>query len=113
MDQNLPAAGDMAVNRGGGAIRAIETLTRLAAASSVYLPPPRIDGSPGVDVVVQNTPRVTLSREEAASALGMSLDSFERHVQPDLRMVRRGRLRLVPVSELQRWAEQAAEKTIQ
>jgi hypothetical protein len=113
MDQNLPAAGDAAVNRGGGAIRAIETLTRLAAASSVHLAPPRIDGSPGVDVVVQNMPRVTLSREEAATALGMSLDSFERHVQSDLRMVRRGRLRLVPVSELERWAEEAAERTLQ
>jgi len=111
MDQNLSAAGDAAVNRGGGAIRAIETLTRLAAASSVCLPSPNI-ASPAVDVVVQNMPRVTLSREEAASALGMSLDSFERHVQPDLRIVRCGRLRLVPVAELDRWAREEAERTL-
>jgi excisionase family DNA binding protein len=57
-------------------------------------------------------PRITLSREEAATALGMSLDSFERHVQSELRLIRRGRLRLVPVSELERWAEQAAERTL-
>ena len=48
-------------------------------------------------------PRLGLSREEAAASLGMSLDSFERHIQPSIRLVRLGRMRLVPVSELQRW----------
>ena len=43
-----------------------------------------------------NVPRVALSRQEAALSLGMSLDSFERHVQPELRLIRRGKLRLVP-----------------
>lgn len=57
-------------------------------------------------------PRIALSREEAALALGVSLDSFERHVQPDLRLIRRGRLRLVPVSELERWAAEQAEPTL-
>jgi hypothetical protein len=31
------------------------------------------------------TPRLALSRSEAAAAIGISLDSFERHVQPHLR----------------------------
>jgi hypothetical protein len=44
-----------------------------------------------------NVPRVALSRQEAAMSLGMSLDSFERHVQPELRLIRRGKLRLVPL----------------
>jgi len=57
-------------------------------------------------------PRVALTRAEAAASLGMSLDSFERHVQPELRLIRRGSLRLVPVAELERWAEGAAESTI-
>jgi len=57
-------------------------------------------------------PRLALTREEAALSLGMSLDSFERHVQPTLCMVRLGRMRLVPVSELNRWLEQHAEHTI-
>jgi len=57
-------------------------------------------------------PRICLSREEAAASIGIGLDSFERHVQPHIRMIRRGRLRLVPISELQRWAEQAAERTL-
>ena len=54
-------------------------------------------------------PRVALSRQEAAISLGMSLDSFERHVQPELRLIRRGKLRLVPVAELERWADDSAE----
>jgi len=57
-------------------------------------------------------PRVALTREEAAAAVGMSLDSFERHVQPELRLIRRGKLRLVPIHELERWADGAAERTL-
>jgi len=49
-------------------------------------------------------PRVGLSRQDAAASLGMSLDSFERHVQPELKLIRRGKLRLIPVVELERWA---------
>lgn len=62
--------------------------------------------------VIGPVPRVALSREEAAAALGISLDSFERHVQPDVRLIRRGRLRLVPVCELERWAAEQAEPTL-
>src|SRR3954451_20711137 len=45
----------------------------------------------------------SVSREVAAEALGVSLDTFERHVLPDLRVVRRGRRVLVPTRELERW----------
>ncbi len=57
-------------------------------------------------------PRLGLTREEAAASLGMSLDSFERHVQPTLRLVRLGRMRVVPVGELRRWLEEHAERTL-
>ena len=57
-------------------------------------------------------PRVALTREEAAAAIGMSLNSFERHVQPTMRLVRLGRMRLVPVSELQRWLTEHARPTL-
>ncbi len=57
-------------------------------------------------------PRLALKREEAAASLGMSLDSFERHVQPTLRLVRAGSIRLVPVSELSRWLDAHAEHVI-
>jgi hypothetical protein len=53
-------------------------------------------------------PRVTLSREEAAAALGVSLAHFKRHIQPHLRLVRSGSCRLVAVEELRRWAQENA-----
>lgn len=53
-------------------------------------------------------PRITLTREEAAAALGLSLSSFERHVQPDLRLIRLGSTRLIPVGELSAWADRQA-----
>jgi excisionase family DNA binding protein len=56
--------------------------------------------------------RTALSRSEAAASMGLSLDSFERWIQPSIRLVRVGRVRLVPVAELERWLEQNAEHTI-
>jgi len=55
-----------------------------------------------VSTASSNVPRVALSRQAAAVSLGMSLDSFERHVQPELRLTRRGKLRLVPLTELEK-----------
>jgi hypothetical protein len=54
-------------------------------------------------------PRLALTRAEAAAALAMSLDSFERYCQPTMRLVRVGRMRLVPVTELDRWLREHAE----
>jgi excisionase family DNA binding protein len=56
--------------------------------------------------------RLALTRREAAEAIGVSVDSFERHVQPELRLVRRGSLRLVPIAELERWIEHNAGLTL-
>lgn len=54
-------------------------------------------------------PRFALSREEAAEALGVSVDFLDEHVLPDLRVVRVGRRKLIPVKELERWiADNAA-----
>jgi excisionase family DNA binding protein len=57
-----------------------------------------------------NLPRFALTRVEAAASLGVSVDFFEEHVQPDLRIVRVGRLRLVPPAELERWVERNAAR---
>ena len=57
-------------------------------------------------------PRLALSREEAAASLGMSLDSFERYCQPTMRLIRLGRMRLVPIRELERWLEENAEHVL-
>lgn len=58
-------------------------------------------------------PRLTLTKAEAAEALGMSVNSFERHVQPELRCVRRGSMRLFPVRELERWVDENAMRTFE
>lgn len=56
----------------------------------------------GAGEALRNAPRLALNRQEAALCLGISMDSFERYVQPELRVVRRGRLRLFPVTDLER-----------
>src|SRR5688572_28577762 len=48
-------------------------------------------------------PRLALSPDEAAVALGVSRDFFDQHIAHELRVVRRGRRRLVAVAELERW----------
>jgi hypothetical protein len=47
-------------------------------------------------------PRFALTPTEAAAALGMGLTSFKKYVQPQLRIVRRGKLRVIPVGEVER-----------
>jgi excisionase family DNA binding protein len=54
--------------------------------------------------------RLALSKTEAAHALGVSVDFLEDHVLPELRVVRVGRRRLVPVAELERWLERHAAR---
>jgi hypothetical protein len=57
-------------------------------------------------------PRVTLSLAEAADALGLSLNEFTASVLPRLRVVRVGRRRLVPLRELEAWAERSAARPL-
>lgn len=55
-------------------------------------------------------PRLALTKQEAANALGVSIDFFDEHIAHELRMVRRGRRRLVPVRELERWLAENADR---
>ena len=48
-------------------------------------------------------PRYALTRQEAAASLGMSVGTFERRVQPFIKVVPCGRLVLVPPPEIERW----------
>jgi hypothetical protein len=57
-------------------------------------------------------PRLLLTRGEAAAALGMSVNSLERHVQPHVRCVRKGSMRLFPIRELERWVEENAMRVL-
>ncbi len=58
-------------------------------------------------------PRYTLTRREAAASLGISINHFERRVQPELRVVISGQLVLIPVVELERWVQRHARRLIE
>jgi excisionase family DNA binding protein len=57
--------------------------------------------------------RLALSPGEAAEALGVSRDFFDQHISPKLRIVRRGRRKLVAVRELERWLSEQAAFTLE
>lgn len=61
---------------------------------------------------VQPVPRFTLTRKEAAAALGISLNHFERRVQPELKVVISGQLVLIPIAELERWVQRHAHHLV-
>lgn len=55
-------------------------------------------------------PRIALTPAEAAAAIGVGPDFFDANVAPELRLIRRGRKRLVPVTELERWIAENASR---
>jgi hypothetical protein len=57
-------------------------------------------------------PRLALRPAEAAQALGCSRDFFDEHIGPNLRWIRRGRLKFVAISELEDWLRKNAVLTI-
>jgi hypothetical protein len=57
-------------------------------------------------------PRIALTPPEAAAAIGVGPDFFDQNVAPELRLIRRGRKRLVPVTELERWATESAGRPV-
>jgi excisionase family DNA binding protein len=84
-------------------------LFKLETAEGAPAEPPSFSAA----VTTRTVPRVALTRAEAAAVLGVSLDSFERHIQGELRLVRRGRLRLVPLRELERWLDANAARVLE
>jgi excisionase family DNA binding protein len=52
--------------------------------------------------------RLAVGPEDAAEMLGMSRDTFDRIVKPEIRFVKRGRKVLVPVRELEAWLDRNA-----
>ncbi len=63
-------------------------------------------------------PRVTLRPEEAAAAFGVSRTFFDERIAPELRFVRlasgtgQRTLRLYPLKEHERWADENAERVL-
>jgi excisionase family DNA binding protein len=60
----------------------------------------------------RHIPQLALRPEQAARALGVSRSFFFAEILPELRVVRCGRLRLVPLRSLEDWLEQHAARTL-
>ena len=54
-------------------------------------------------------PRVCLTPPEAAASLGVGATFFDTEIAPELKVIRRGRKRLIPIRELERWSAENAE----
>jgi hypothetical protein len=50
-----------------------------------------------------DAPALALPVEQAAQSLGLSQSHFREHVLPNVRSIKVGRVRIVPVIELERW----------
>jgi hypothetical protein len=59
------------------------------------------------------TPALALSVEQACAALGVSWDTWRGSIEPDVKIVRLGRRKLIPVCELERWLAEHAETTLE
>jgi hypothetical protein len=64
-------------------------------------------------LISASPPRLALRLGQAAAAIGVSHDHFRKHIAPELRIVREGRVQLVLVSELQRWLDSHASYVIE
>jgi hypothetical protein len=58
-------------------------------------------------------PKLALSVDEACSALGISWDLWRSSVEPEVRVVRLGRRKLVAVAELERWLADRGEGVLE
>lgn len=56
-----------------------------------------------MNTLAREVPRLALNQQEAAEALGLSVDTFTEHVRPHVAYVLAGSRKLYPVTELQHW----------
>jgi hypothetical protein len=77
------------------------------------MPPPKAShpSSPQFDRKPR-TPALALNVEQACAALAVSHDTWKDHIEPDVRIVRVGRRKVIPVTELQRYLDEHAERAI-
>ena len=62
---------------------------------------------------LHSVPALALRPEQAARALGVSRSFFFAEILPELRVVRCGRLRIVPVRSLEDWLERNAARAVE
>lgn len=56
---------------------------------------------------------LALRREDAAKAIGVSVESFDRYVRSSLPVVRLGSVRVYPVRELEAWLAEHADSPLE
>lgn len=61
---------------------------------------------------VAPVPRITLNQQEAAAAMGCSVEYYVKHILPSLKVVPGRRPQLVMVRELERWAEDNSARAL-
>jgi hypothetical protein len=61
----------------------------------------------------RSVPTLALGIAEACAALGVSHAYWQEHVAGEVKIVRRGRRKLVAVAELERWLDANAERTLE
>ena len=66
-------------------------------------------GTPTVHKSRQDSLRLALRKEEAARALGISGESFDRYVKPTVPVVRMGSMRVYPIDQLRAWLSKQAD----
>jgi hypothetical protein len=73
-----------------------------------------VRGEVGVMAVQQESPTVVLAlrRADAARALGISDETFDKHVRPSLPVVRAGGVSVYPVAALEQWLAERAESPV-
>ncbi len=61
-------------------------------------------------ITARETQPLALRVGQAARALGVSDEFFAQYVAPEVKVVRRGRAKMVAVSELRRWLDENGER---
>ena len=64
----------------------------------------------GAEAASKRIQPVALNVSDSCAALGVSWDFWRQHIEPEIRIARVGGRKMVPVSELQGWAERRAER---
>jgi hypothetical protein len=80
-------------------------------ATEISVAPDKQQEGTGAELASTETrlcPPLAFRPKQAAELLTISLDSFERHVAPDVRSIRIGRLKIYPRMELEHWVEENA-----
>jgi hypothetical protein len=56
---------------------------------------------------------LALTVEQACAALSVSWEIWREHVEPEIKLVRLGRRKVIPVAELERWLADHAENVLE